>query len=551
MPVVSLALNATTTLVGYWSDGTADVEVAVSLRNDGSLPLDDEQPVALTCIPNDVSGGCGQAKSLFLEDGFGPMSTQFVLRLPMGRTTLELDYGRDEPLTLDVDVPERILGIDRDVWECYSDRPPEPVPNAFQDDNDGCGGWSSKTVEKWLNDVPVKVWAAGDDRYIEILEEVIDEMSPLLGLEFQWVDAERRADLKAFVGIPRSARADYGFDVGYDYYVDYAGFGGASTRNGEVLSGHVVVWLQEPDEWHASDRDSVKHVTMHEVLHAMGPIGHSTRFGSIMSYSSDLKRLSPRDESVIRLNSHDIVEPGMSMAEVEALIVFRQDLLDTPPPPEPDTLDMVWRATIALWEAGSARFEIRGGWTERACGMTFGIRRGLAILEIGNFGWIPYGGSDLVRFDDHVNTFWIQYSRNEGETLYWSEEATGLQAVGLDRVNDATAWWISTDRLTSALGSLLNDADAPDIAVAARSNGTITLKVTLDESYTTSWLDSGEEVDFRLILDEETHEIRGYSYNYRQNPVPGYCNVYEEVAEKVQLGVAIDIPDAIQLNTFR
>ena len=109
-----------------------------------------------------------------LEDGFGPESTHFVLRLPMGRTALELDYGGDESLTLDVEVPERILGIERDVWECYSHRPPEHVANAFQDDNDGCGGWGPETVEKWLNDVPVKVWAAGDDRYIEVLEEVLD-----------------------------------------------------------------------------------------------------------------------------------------------------------------------------------------------------------------------------------------------------------------------------------------------------------------------------------------------------------------------------------------
>ena len=168
----------------------------------------------------------------------------------------------------------------------------------------------------------------GDPRYIDVLDEVLSELSPLLNLEFGWVDSEHQADLKAFVGISRSERVRYGFDVGYDYYVDYAGFGGARMRNGEALSGHLVVWLRDHDEWEADDRNWAKHVTIHEVLHAMGPIGHSTRIGSVVSYSSDLKRLSPMDEALIRLNSHDLVKPGMTMDEVRALVVFRRDLLD-------------------------------------------------------------------------------------------------------------------------------------------------------------------------------------------------------------------------------
>ena len=551
MPAVSLALNASTTLAGYWSDGTADVEVAVSLRNKGSLRLDDAQRVVLTCIPDqDVSDGCHGGESLSLEDGFGPASAQFVLRLPIGKTALEIDYGGDEAFALDVDVPERILGVERDVWECYSDRPPEPVANAFQDDNDGCGGWATETVEKWLNDVPVKVWAAGDERYVEVFREVTDELSPILDLQFQWVDAESKADFKAFVGISRSARAEYGFDIGYDYYVDYAGFGGANSRNGEALSGHVVVWLRDSDEWEARDRNGVKHTIMHEVLHAMAPIGHSTRIGSVMSYSASLKKLSPMDESLIRLNSYRLVQPGMTMAEVEALIVFREDLLDAPPPPELDTHQMVWRATIALWEAGSARFKIRGGWLERRCGLTFGVRRGLATLEIGNFAWLP-NGAYLARFDDQVNTFWILYSRSDRKRYYWSEEEDGLQAVGADHVDDATAWWTSTFRFTRALGSLLNDADADDITIVARSNGTITLEATLDESYPTFWLESAETVDLTLVLDDETYQMKGYSYNYWSPPTPGTCDVYEEVAEEVELGVQIDVPPGIKLNTFK
>ena len=40
-----------------------------------------------------------------------------------------------------MEVPERILGVDRDLWECYLDRPP------VKDFLACCSGWGTKTVE--------------------------------------------------------------------------------------------------------------------------------------------------------------------------------------------------------------------------------------------------------------------------------------------------------------------------------------------------------------------------------------------------------------------
>ena len=535
-------------LAGYWSDGTAGLNVTVSLRNTGNLPYVGSQRVLVVC----PSQRCGGEVSMSLPDGYGPASAKLALKVPMGTRLLRFDYGADTPLALAVDAPERILGVERAVWECYADRPGMHVPNTFQDDNDGCGGWEATTVEKWLNDVPVKVWAAGDPRYIDVLDEVLSELSPLLNLEFGWVDSEHQADLKAFVGISRSERVRYGFDVGYDYYVDYAGFGGARMRNGEALSGHLVVWLRDHDEWEADDRNWAKHVTIHEVLHAMGPIGHSTRIGSVVSYSSDLKRLSPMDEALIRLNSHDLVKPGMTMDEVRALVVFRRDLLDADTSrPEPDTLEMVWRTTLSLWGSGWTRLKIRGGWPERNCGYTFGVRRGLAVLDIGNFGYMPYGGNYVARFDDHVNAFWILWDRDADQWRYWREGPDGVEPVDNLVVNDATAWRLGITPLTRALTSILNDADAGDIAVVARASGAITLRVTLDASYPTFWLEDNETAVLTLVLDDETYELEGYRYYWQRGRDSQWCDTYEEVAESVQLGVTVDVPSGIRLNTFR
>ena len=65
----------------------------------------------------------------------------------MGVTTLQFGYGGDEPLTLDIEVPQRILGVDHEAWECYADRPPEGF--ALGPHNDwvaGCGGWGSQQL---------------------------------------------------------------------------------------------------------------------------------------------------------------------------------------------------------------------------------------------------------------------------------------------------------------------------------------------------------------------------------------------------------------------
>ena len=270
-----LVLEADAVNDGYWSDGTADVTVSATLRNDGDLQVDAPQTITSACTP--ATEGCHQEITLALPDGYRPASASFTIRAPMGVTTVMFGYGDGKSLTLDVDVPERILGVARDLWECYSDR---VVNGQFLG---GCGGWQSPTVQKWLNDVPVKVWATGDTTHIAVLETVLTELAPVLDLEFVWVSSEEEADLKAFVGVPRSRASEIGFDRDPEW-VDYWGFAGANVNGGEVTSGHIVIW----DIGAAAFRspiDSIRSVTIHEALHALVPISHSTRPASIMGGS--------------------------------------------------------------------------------------------------------------------------------------------------------------------------------------------------------------------------------------------------------------------------
>ena len=64
-----------------------------------------------------------------------------------------------------------------------------------------------------------------------------------------------------------------------------------------------------------------------------------------------LPTLSRMDEDLIRLHQHRLVKPGMNMSEIERLIVFREDLLDSPPPRELDGYELVRSAFGRLQDA--------------------------------------------------------------------------------------------------------------------------------------------------------------------------------------------------------
>ena len=121
-------------------------------------------------------------------------------------STLDIDYGDDESLVVEVDVPERILGVDRDTWESYGDR---SVSNNSERFN-GCYGWYKPTVEKWRSGSTVHVWATGNDNYIRAFRETLDEQLALvLNLTFEWVEDENDADYVAILGVSESdARPD-------------------------------------------------------------------------------------------------------------------------------------------------------------------------------------------------------------------------------------------------------------------------------------------------------------------------------------------------------
>ena len=551
MPVVKLVLSAESTVVGYWSDGTADVEVTATLRNEGTLRLDRAQDITATCIAEgDERRACREEVSLSLQDGFAPNSESFSLRLPMGMTTMTFDYGGAESLAFDVEVPERILGVDRDVWECYAHRPPGGV-EVDGDVRAGCGGWRTPTVEKWLNDVPVKVWAMGDATHIATLETVLMELSPIMDMEFEWVGSEEEADFKAFVGVPRSDAPALGIDRD-DPLVHAWGFASASMNGGEATSGRMVIWESDLT-WSSSPIDSIRSVTIHEALHALVPISHSTRPVSIMGGSS-LNTWSPIDARLIELNSHPLVRPGMSMDEVRKLVVLSDELLDYPQVESEgtpaDALEIVWRAYVALEEAGSASFRVSGG----ECSRTFGMKRSPIDLSIGNFR-VFQDDPALLYLNIHPGQFYVAYSRTDKEWTHWRLSSQGIwEKVDRGTVADSSSWWLWNGKLHRAIRSVLMDGSSEEISVDETADGNLRLRVTLDESYVNMWDWTGREsLDLALVIDPETYAVVGYTWEMHKSPGanPDACLTYREVATDGRLGVDIGtLLDEPQIESY-
>ena len=536
VPVVKLVLDAGYAVLGYWSDGTADVEVTATLRNEGTLQLDGAGELTATCIAEgDERRACREELSLALQDGFAPASGSFTLRLPMGATTLTFDYGGDEPPNLDIDVPERILGVDREVWECYIDRPPEGWDWAR--DALLCGTMTSAlgeypVVEKWLSDVPVKVWATGEPDYIEHLASVLADISSVSGLGFEWVDAKEKADFVAYVGLSDSELLALS---GFDSVDALHGWGGLASwggrgRHGEIISG--VIWTKPFD-----DESTARGVILHEALHALIPMHHSNRPLSMMGCCS-VEKMSPMDIELIKLNYHSLIRPGMSMDDVRNLVVLTDELLDYPIAIEHNPMDIIWRMYRSLLEADSVSFRLSGG----ECDRTFGVRRGPIEMAIGDFD-VFSANSALLYLNIHPHQFHVAYSPEDGEWTHWRLSPGGTwERVDYDTVAYASSYWLWNGKLRAAIRSVLMDGSPEDISIEETPGGSISLQVTLDHSYVNMWNWTGRDsLDLALVVDPETYALEGYTWELHNSPEvnPDECHTYKEVATDGHLGVDI------------
>ena len=460
-PVIILELDVSPHgVVGYWSDGTADFKGTVTLTDENGGQSVEAQPVEVTCAQDDGTRPelCHWRADL-LGDGLATDSMDFRLRVPMGRVTLIFTYGGVnstlETQELQVYVPERIVGIKREVWDCYVDRTLDPTDeNALGNlDFYGCSGWKSGTeVHKLKATRSVVLWATGDDRYINILRESIDELSPILNHDVKWTGQETQATFKAYVGIPREEWADYALTGITPGLLEAGGYARRDIEaSGEVIPKEIVVWHTER-EWVGATPATAKHIIIHELLHALTGVKHvSTRTASTMGYDSELPKLSPMDEALFGLNSHPLVRPGMSLSQVGDLVIYEEDLLDDPPG-ELDAIDMVWRAATQLVDSGAVRFHLRGGWVGN-CNQPFGTADNPAVFDHGDFRDFLLSGGRAARYQDSRDIYWIIWPEEDLEWQYWVERGGSVERVSYDSGHPTPWLWRIWPEQTAEKGS--------------------------------------------------------------------------------------------------
>ena len=528
-----LLLETSSEVIGYWSDGTARVDMSLMLRNEGYEPADGPQGMVVSCTANgDPVAECGGDLVVSLTEGFGPTESSIELKPPQGDVELTIEYGGSEPLTLALEVPRRIVGVDREVWECFSDIPDE------EDDRVGCADWDSEIVRKWDQSDPLKLWSEGDDHYLEILDELLAELVPLLNLNIERVENEVDADLTVHTGIRKTDTTKEEFG---EVCANAAGCATRWVRDGSVVyRGRIVVWTvgEHWETFQLTDR-LIRDVTLHELVHALSTIGHRSDFASIVSDGDSLfwADLSLVDEALLRIHSHELVEPGMTIPEVEPLLIFTDELLAPPEPEVPDALDIVGRAYVALREAGSVRFSVRGSWPVPQCGY--------------EFGWAEYEIDDLrrdrprvIRFEDGQDH--IVYLESSADSVeYWVTIDGRWETTDAQDALEPTGWRDSFGNLLMVLGSVVYYADPDAIEVEQLPSRLLKLSVQLDKALKRSDEWRQQTIDVVLLMDDETYEIEEYSVDWDISGSVTRCDKYQLEAKDGEYGIEIEFPDEI------
>ena len=414
-PDIDPVFAAEAELTGYYLNGDAAINVTASFRNDGAEPIPGDYPIAITCTKDgEVVSTCGDVVTLELTDGYGPAEGSVVVRSPSGEITLGLDGGEisevGETITdeIEISVPERIVGIDRDLWRCFS--------RTVQEDEfprGSCSGRDGDVISKWSQDEPVTIWINGLSAYSEQFQDMLQELAPQLNFRYQLVPEERRADIAVYVGITDEDARVLGFSDcdGYWGCTDYD-----KDENGDVISGEIVIFQVNDAGLRQLGliNESIRYAMLHSMLQVMVPLGYRDVPDSAMSIDTGLRypTMSASDREIVRILTSPLVKTGDTTADVESLVVFSDEVLDVEEPAAPTNMEIIERARLKLHEEGSVLYNMRGEWSGGTCIDSFGPSQ-VTVSSFSSHRGLRYRLTDA---SERLYAFW----RSEnGRAEYW------------------------------------------------------------------------------------------------------------------------------------
>ena len=543
-PPIDLQFGVETEITGYHADGSAAVTVTATLVNNGRNQVTDLRDVLISCRQaGQVVSGCGEVLELELEDGYGPVSADVQFKVPTGQISLVLDGG-DVNDVADVSIPERIVFLDRETWDCFADT---SWSTTFPRGN--CSGRSNARIEKWENDTSIKLWATGNASYVEVLEDVLAELIPQIGVKFDWVRTEEEADVVAHVGLSREEARSAGF-------VDCEGLWGCSNItvnvDGTVQSGEIVVFVNVAEPYASMGRtaDVVEYSLTHHLVRVFAPMHYRNVPDSVMSIDTSTRRpeLSQTDRDLIRLTRHPLVKPGATIDDIRELVVFREDLVDTPDDPAITNLDLVRNARTRLHNAESALYELNGSWSGGQCD-TRRSTYGPAQVTFGSFGANRSNAYHMVTEDEK---WWHLVSADGQNSEYWDGSGRRWRTVPVRDEQEAitsTSWSPEYSDPLVILLSILWFGLESQIDIVRSDDAERVISVDLNSGFASPDWATRNRLDIsNLAIDLETYVVQSFEADWEFTVRGLACGHYHVEATLVSggYGTRLTIPDDVR-----
>ena len=521
----------------YWSDGSANAVFETRLENLGSGMVSGEVQIVVSCLQDgEVIEECGGEYVVAVDGEDESSVTRHTFRVPSGETELHFSVGEEDVLRVEAVVPQRILGVDREVWECFSDTS-NLRRHSSRDSGVGCGGWRNDFVVKWPVGEPVRVWTSGGDEYQSIFNQVLDDIGPLLNLEFMPVSAKSSAQLSAYLGLPRrDTRLE---NLNCNSVAGCAWFEIASDRT--IHEAELVVWPPLTRHDQVSRRHLIYSIALHELIHVLtGMLHRHDDRTSVMSYDSlDYNTLGETDSELIRIASHRLVRPGMAFEEIGELLVFEDELVDPPVVDDVSVRAILRRAHARLMDDGSAIFEIKGGWP--SCGSGFDW----AEYQIGG---IRPRTPRWVHFENKsVNYYMIRTPAPMSSLRYWFEVAGDWREVTVATVPRLTSFRDSFSNPLVLLSSINIYGEDLEMKVVSREGDLMTLEMLLNGGDVRVGWSKNKTVYVKMEVDTSEFKILNYEMYWTFDPYDlGVCGDYRVEARNVDYGSEFIFPEAIR-----
>ena len=518
----------------YWSDGSANVVFETTMVNLGGELVSGEMHIAIACLQSDeVIEMCGGEYSVSLKGEDGQNLTRHTVRVPRGETELHFSIRDDDVLTAEVVVPDRILGVNREVWDCFSDTS-NLRREVGRDSGVGCGGWRNDFVTKWAVGKPITVWSTGDDEYETIFDEVLDYLGPLLNIEFERVNSKSMADLHAYLGLPRSESIS---GLGCNRAAGCTSF--EIAPDGAIVGAQLVVWPPVSNTKAAHNR-LVYSVTLHELIHGLtGMLHRHDDRTSLMSYDAlDYTTLGETDAALIRIVSDPLVEPGMRFNEVQELLVFEDELVDQIAPTEVTIKDVLRRAHAKLMDSESASYKISGGWT--GCNFLFEDSRysiGSARPRV----------SRWVHFQNDSVDLYIIRSRSPLQLIeFWTLVDGEWQSMPSLSGQNALSFRDSFTSPLMMLSSINLYGDGVELEVVSETDDLLTLVASLQGADVRTGWSQNTRLDIELSVNTTDYTIPSYEMTWQFEPhSEGVCDSYSVAVNEGEYGVEFEFPHDI------